>query len=98
MHRREFIGLLGSACLVAAGAARAEMAAQISRVALVSRMGLVPQGSPYATLLLGPLASLGYKPGENFIFEVPAAAPSGAVPPEKIVAQLKDRKVDLIVA
>src|SRR5215470_3208800 len=98
MHRREFITLLGSACLVTPGAARAEMPAKISRIALVSPMGLVPAESPYAKLLLGPLASLGYKPGENFIFEVPATAPGGAVPPETIIAQLKERKVDLIVA
>ena len=86
MHRRKFITLLGSACLVAPGAARAEMPAKISRIALVSPMGLVPAGSPYAKLLLGPLGDLGYRPGENFIFEVPATPPSGAVPPEKIIA------------
>ncbi len=98
MHRRQFIGLLGSACIAAPGAARAEMPAKIARIALVGPMGLVPAGSPNAKLLLGPLGELGYRIGENLIFEGPAKPPGGAVPPDTIVAQLKDRKVDLIVA
>jgi putative tryptophan/tyrosine transport system substrate-binding protein len=98
MHRRQFIGLLGSACFVAPGAARAEVPAKIPRIALVSPMGLIPAGHPNAKLLLGPLGDLGYRPGENLIFEVPATPPGGAVPPDKIIAQLKDRKVDLIAA
>src|SRR6516225_1507834 len=98
MHRREFIALLGSASLVASGAVRAQMPAKISRIAVVSPMGLMPAGNPYAKLLLDPLAGLGYRIGENLLFEGPSAPPGGAVPPEAIVAQLKDRKVDLIVA
>ena len=98
MQRREFIALLGGMALAAPGMARAEMPEKVFRLALVSPMGLMPAGSPNGKVLLGALNALGYKVGENLIFESPTAPPGKPVPPEKIIEQLKARKVDLIVA
>ena len=98
MQRREFIALLGGMALAAPGMARAEMPEKVFRLALVSPMGLMPAGSPNGKVLLGALNALGYKAGENLIFEAPTAPPGKPVPPEKIIEQLKARKVDLIVA
>ncbi len=98
MQRREFITLLGGMAAAAPGLARAETPTKVFRLAVVSPMGLMPQASPNAKVLLGALNELGYKPGENLIFEGPTAPPGSIVPPEKIIEQLKARKVDLIVA
>lgn len=68
------------------------------RLAVVGPMGLMPQGSPNAKVLLGALNGLGYKLGENLIFEGPAAPPGQLVSPSKTIDELKARKVDIIVA
>jgi len=98
MHRRAFIALLGSASMAAPRMARAEMPTKLSRIALVSPAGLMPAGHPNAKMLIDALNGLGYKLGENLIFEGPAAPPGKIVAPEATAAQLKTRKVDVAVA
>jgi putative ABC transport system substrate-binding protein len=98
MRRREFIALLGGMGLAAPRLARAEAPTKVFRLAVVSPMGLMPDSIPNSKVLLGALNSLGYKLGENLIFEGPTGAPGKAVAPEKIVEELKARKVDVIVA
>jgi putative ABC transport system substrate-binding protein len=61
-------------------------------------MGLIPESNPNSKVLLGALEGLGYKRGENLIFEGPDRPPGQPVSPEKIVEELRARKVDLIVA
>ncbi len=98
MRRREFIALLGGVSLAAPGLARAETPTKMFRLAVVSPMGLMPASIPNSKVLLGALNTLGYKVGENLIFEGPTAPPGKVVAPEKIVEELKARKVDVIVA
>jgi len=98
MRRREFISLLGGMALAAPGLAKAETPTKVFRLAVVSPMGLMPAANPNAKVLLGALSTLGYKLGENLIFEGPTAPPGQLVPPEKTVEELKARKVDVIVA
>src|ERR1700759_4156683 len=98
MQRREFIALLGGMSLAAPRLARAETPTKGFRLAGVSPVGLVPDSIPNSKGLLGALNGLGYKHGENLIFEAPAKPPGPALAPEKIVEELKARKVDVIVA
>src|SRR5579871_181170 len=98
MRRREFIALLGGAAIAAPRAAKAQGPAKAFRLAVVSPMGFMPDASPNAKVLLGALNGLGYRLGENLIFEGPTAPPGQPVPPDKIVEQLKSMKVDLVVA
>lgn len=74
------------------------MPAKAFRLAVVSPMGLMPDTHPNAKVLLAALNGLGYKLGDNLIFEGPAAPSSQAVAPEKTIAQVKARNVDVIVA
>jgi len=97
MRRREFIALLGGA-IAAPGAARAERPAKKFRLAVVGPMGLMPQGSPNAKVLLGALNGFGYKLGGNLIFEGSAAPAGQVVSPSQTIDELKARKVDIIVA
>jgi ABC-type uncharacterized transport system substrate-binding protein len=97
MRRREFIALLGGA-IAAPGAARAERPAKRFRLAVVGPMGLMPQGSPNAKVLLGALNGFGYKLGGNLIFEGSAAPAGQVVSPSQTIDELKARKVDIIVA
>ena len=55
------------------------MPTKLSRIALVSPEGLMPAGHPNAKLLLDALNELGYKLGDNLIFEAPATPPGGAL-------------------
>jgi putative ABC transport system substrate-binding protein len=98
MQRREFIALLGGLAIAAPGTASAETPTRLFRLAVVSPLGLMPEGNPNAQVLLGALKELGYKPGENLIFEGPSAPPGRPVPTDKIIEQLRAKKVDLIVA
>jgi putative ABC transport system substrate-binding protein len=98
MQRREFIALLGSMAIAAAGPAHAEMPMKVLRLAVVSPLGMMPAGNPNAKVLLGALTALGYKLGENLIFEGPTGPPGRPVTTDKIIEQLKAKKVDLIVA
>jgi putative ABC transport system substrate-binding protein len=61
-------------------------------------MGMMPAANPNSRILLGALDGLGYKLGENLIFEGPAGPPGQLVPPEKTVEELKARKVEVMVA
>jgi putative ABC transport system substrate-binding protein len=61
-------------------------------------MGMMPAANPNSKILLGALDGLGYKLGENLIFEGPAGPPGQLVPPEKTVEELKAGKVDVMVA
>jgi putative ABC transport system substrate-binding protein len=58
----------------------------------------MPDSIPNSKVLLDALSERGYKLGENLIFEGPSKPPGPALAPEKIVEELKARKVDLIVA
>ncbi len=98
MQRREFITLLGSMAIAAPRVAKAEMPTKLFRLALVGPMGLMSEANPNAKVLLAALNSLGYKLGENLIFETGAGPPGRPLPPEKIIEQVKAKKVDLIVA
>jgi putative tryptophan/tyrosine transport system substrate-binding protein len=98
MQRRQFITLLGGMAIAAPGVARAEMPAKLFRLAVVGPMGLMPETNANAKVLLGALNGLGYKLGENLIFEGAAGPPGRPLPPEKIIEEVKVKKVDLIVA
>jgi putative ABC transport system substrate-binding protein len=98
MQRREFIALLGGMAIGVPLTAKAETPEKLFRLAVVSPIGMMPATNPNAKILLGALNGLGYKLGENLIFEGPAAPPGPPVPAEKIIEQLKAKKVDLIVA
>jgi ABC-type uncharacterized transport system substrate-binding protein len=97
MHRRKFIALLGSAAIVAPRAAGAEAPNKMFRLAVVSPQGFMLQTSPNVVVLLGALEPLGYRLGQNLIFEGPTGPPVPAAP-EKIIEQVKARNIDVIVA
>jgi putative ABC transport system substrate-binding protein len=98
MRRRDFIAVLGGMALAGPRAADAEIPTKVFRLAVISPMGLMPESNPNSKVLLGALAELGHKVGENLTFEKPSAPPGPAVAPENIVKELKARKVDLAVA
>jgi putative ABC transport system substrate-binding protein len=98
MQRREFLALLGGAAMVAPRTARAETPSKVFRLAVCSPMGMIPESNPNSKVLLGALEGLGYKLGENLIFEGPTEPLGQLVPPQKTVDNLKARKVDAIVA
>jgi putative ABC transport system substrate-binding protein len=78
--------------------AKAQTPAKVFRLAVVSPMGLMQAASPNAKVLLGALAMRGYTVGQNLIFVAPPGPPGPALPPDKIVEQLKANNVDIIVA
>ena len=96
MKRRDFIALFGTA-LIAPGVAIAQTPGRVYRVALVSAGGVVPETAPYAKLLLGGLAKLGYTPGQNLAFEGPHGAAGQPVQLPHLMEELKAAKVDAIV-
>jgi len=98
MYRRDFMALLGGAAVAAPGLARAQTPTRVFRLAVVSPMGLMPAANPFAKVLLGALSTRGYTAGQNLIFVGPAGQPGPALPPERIVEQLKANNVDVIVA
>ncbi len=98
MQRREFIALIGGMAMAAPIAAKAETPEKVFRLAVVSPTGMMPEASPNAKVLLGALNGLGYTLGQNLIFEGPAGPSGRPLPPEKIIEQVKAKKVDLIVA
>jgi putative ABC transport system substrate-binding protein len=57
----------------------------------------MPDSNPNAKVLLGRLKELGYRLGQNLVFEGPAGPPVPA-PPGNLIEQAKARNVDIIVA
>jgi putative tryptophan/tyrosine transport system substrate-binding protein len=97
VKRREFITLLGGAVIAAPRAGVAQTPTGVCRVALVSPGGPLPESAPYAKLLLGGLARLGYTLGQNLVLEGPRGAPGQAVQLPRLMDELKASKVDVIV-
>jgi putative ABC transport system substrate-binding protein len=96
MRRRDFIVLVGTV-VIAPRVAIAQTPGQVYRLALVSPGGLLPESAPYAKLLLGGLAKLGYTPGQNLAFEGPRGAAGQPVQLPHLMEELKAAKVDVIV-
>ena len=96
MKRRDFIALAGTV-VIAPRAAIAQTPGKVYRLALVSPFGLLPESAPYAKLLLGGLAKVGYTPGQNLAFEGPRGAAGQPVQLPHLMEQLKAAKVDVIV-
>ena len=96
MKRRDFIALVGAA-VIGPRAGIAQTSAKVSRIALVGPGGLLPETAPYAKLLLGGLAKLGYTPGQNLAFEGPHVAAGQPVQLPHLMEELKAAKVEVIV-
>jgi putative ABC transport system substrate-binding protein len=96
MKRRDFIGLVGTA-VFAPRVAVAQTVGKVYRLALVNAGGPLPESAPYAKLLLGGLAKLGYTPGQNLAFEGPRGAAGPPVQLPHLMEELKAAKVDVIV-
>ena len=97
MKRREFIVLVGTAVITGSRAGSAQTPGKVYRSALVSPGGLLPKSAPFAKLLLGGLAKLGYTPGQNLAFEAPHGAAGQPVRLAHLMEELKAAKVDVIV-
>ena len=97
MQRREFMALLGGMVLAGPRSAHAETPSGVLRLALVSGQGIVPETAPNAQLLIGALARLGYERGQSLIYEGPAGGILTKVSPEKMIAEVQAKKVDVIV-
>jgi putative ABC transport system substrate-binding protein len=96
MKRRDFIALVGTLAMTPR-AAIAQTPGKVYRLALVNAGGLLPESAPYAKLLLGALANLGYAPGQNLAFEGPHRAAAQPVQLPHLMEELKAAKVDVIV-
>ena len=70
----------------------AQTPGNVYRLALVSPGGLVPESAPYAKLLLGGLAKLGYTPGQNLAFEGPRGAAGQPVHLPHLMEEIGDRE------
>jgi putative ABC transport system substrate-binding protein len=96
MKRRDFIALVGTAVIAAPGAGMTQTPTKVYRLALVGPGGPLPESAPYAKLLLGGLAQLGYVPGHNLAFRGPRGAAGQAVQLPHLMDELKGT-VDVIV-
>jgi putative ABC transport system substrate-binding protein len=96
MKRRDFIAMVGTVVL-APRVAIAQTPGKVYRLALVSPGGLLPESAPYAKLLLGGLAKLGYTLGQNLAFEGPRGVAGQPVQLAHLMEELKAAKVDGIV-
>jgi putative ABC transport system substrate-binding protein len=96
MKRRDFIAMVGTVVL-APRVAIAQTPGKVYRLALVSPGGLLPESAPFAKLLLGGLAKLGYALGQNLAFEGPRGAAGQPVQLPHLMQELKAAKVDSIV-
>src|ERR1019366_10563457 len=93
MKRRDFIALVGTAVITAPRAGMAQTPTKVYRLALVNPGGPLPESAPYAKLLLGGLAQLGYVLGQNLAFEGPHGAAGQAVQLPHLMDELKASKV-----
>jgi putative ABC transport system substrate-binding protein len=96
MKRRDFIAMVGTV-VMAPRVAIAQTPGKVYRLALVSPGGLLPESAPFAKLLLGGLAKLGYALGQNLAFEGPRGAAGQPVQLPHLMQELKAAKVDSIV-
>jgi putative tryptophan/tyrosine transport system substrate-binding protein len=96
MKRRDFITLIVT-LVITPRVVIAQTPGNVHRLALVSTGGLLPDSAPYAKLLLGGLAKLGYTPGQNLTFEGPRGAAGQPVQLPHLMEELKAAKVDVIV-
>jgi putative ABC transport system substrate-binding protein len=97
MKRRDFIAFVGAAVITAPRAGIAQTPNKVYRLALLSAAGPLPESAPYAKLLLGRLAQLGYTLGQNLAFEGPRGAAGQAVQLPHLMKELKTSNVDVIV-
>lgn len=97
MKRREFIALVGGAVMSAPRAGIAQTPAKVYRIALVGPGGPLGESAPFAKLLIGGLAQLGYTPGQNLAFEAPRGAAVQVDQLPHLMQELKASKVDVIV-
>jgi putative ABC transport system substrate-binding protein len=96
MKRRDFIALVGTAAM-APRVVIAQTPDKVYRLALVGPGGLLAQSEPFAKMLLGGLAKLGYTPGQNLAFEGPRGAAGQPGQLANLMKELKAAKVDVIV-
>jgi putative tryptophan/tyrosine transport system substrate-binding protein len=96
MKRRDFIALVGTV-IIAPRVVIAQTPGKVYRLALVRPGGLLPESDPFAKLLLGGLAKLGYAPGQNLAFEGPRGAAGQPVQLPHLMEKLKAAKIDVIV-
>ena len=96
MKRRDFVALVGTV-VIAPNVAIAQTSGRVYRLALVSAGGVLPEIAPYAKLLLGGLAKVGYTPGQNLAFEGPRGSAGQPVQLPHLMEELKAAKVDVIV-
>ena len=94
MRRREFITLIGVAAIAWPLPARAQQAAKVYRIGLLSGAAA---GGPAIGALLHALRDLGYVEGQNIAIEARLAAGRMELLPE-MAADLVRLKVDVIVA
>jgi putative ABC transport system substrate-binding protein len=97
MQRREFIALLGGMAIAAPRIAVAEVPAKVHRLAVISPLGLMSESHPNVKYLLNALAELGYTLGKDLVVHS-ADGGFARAPTEKLLAQAKADKVDVIVA
>jgi putative ABC transport system substrate-binding protein len=95
MKRREFIAFLASVAV--ARDAVAETPSKVYRLALLNSGGILADSNPNAKVLLGALARLGYRLGQNLTFEGPHGAAGQDARRAQLMAELKTNKVDVIV-
>lgn len=96
MKRRDFIALVGTAVIAAPRAGMTQTPTKVYRLALVGPGGPLPESAPFAKLLLGGLAQLGYVPGQNLAFQGPRGAAGQVVQLPQLMEELKGT-VDVIV-
>jgi ABC-type uncharacterized transport system substrate-binding protein len=96
VKRRDFVALVGTV-VIAPNVAIAQIPGRVYRLALVSAGGVLPETAPYAKLLLGGLARLGYASGQNLAFERPHGTAGQPVQLPHLMDELKAAKVDVIV-
>ena len=96
MRRRDFLKLLGSACIVTPRYAFAQTATRTYRVGLLSAAGSVEDASPFGAPLIRGLAQHGYELGRNMAFERRAAEGRLELLP-RLLDELVTTKLDVVL-